>query len=329
MDLQILVPVNHMVWVINSAIDNMKEFVNFYRTKVIYCIVSIIRLLYYGNKHTILRGDNCKVDLNKGQVTVPITRYRNGVVIPTDDILVVEEPLEIFLDGNPYYLTMRMPGNEMLLAIGYCFSEGIIDSIDDVLLVHYCREKAGNRIEITLDPKRRAAKGLEIKAKRLMTYSSCGICGKEIVEDLCTRLRPRDDSVSISAFQIDEMMGIVEKCQQIFAQTGGAHAAGIFNKDCQLLAFAEDVGRHNALDKAMGRLVFDDKMGEAVVVVVTSRLSYEMVQKTGRSGAQILIGMSSATSLAVELAKSINLTLIGFAKKGCGNVYTAAARIAL
>ena len=265
----------------------------------------------------------------KSQVTVPITRYRNEVGTPTEDMLVVEEPLEIFLDGNPYYLTMRMPGEEIFLALGYCFSEGIIDSMADVLLISYCGEEAGNRIEITLDPKGQIAKGLMIRAKRLITYSSCGICGKELVEDLCTRLHPRESSWSVPAFQIAKMIASMEECQQIFAQTGGTHAAGIFNKDCQLLAFAEDVGRHNALDKAIGRLVFDGKISEAMVVVVTSRLSYEMVQNTGRSGAQILVGMSSATSLAVELAKSINLTLMGFAKKGCGNVYNATERIIL
>jgi len=265
--------------------------------------------------------------LNKGEVRVPIVRYRNGAVTPTDDVLVVEEPLEIFLNGNPYYLTMRIPGEEMFLALGYCFSEGVIDSMDDVGLVHFCTEETGNRIEITLDPKCHATKGLAIKGKPLMTYSSCGICGKELVEDLCTRLHPREDSFHIPALKIDEMINTVEKCQQIFAKTGGTHAAGVFNQDCKLLAFAEDVGRHNALDKAMGRLVFDDKISEAMIVVVTSRLSYEMVQKTGRSGAQILIGMSSATSLAVELAKNINLTLIGFSKQNCGNIYVAVERI--
>ena len=265
--------------------------------------------------------------MNKGEVNVPIVRYCNGGVTPTDDVLVVEEPLEIFLNGNPYYLTMRIPGEEMFLALGYCFSEGVIDSMDDVGLVHFCAEETGNRIEITLNPKCNATKGLTIKGKRSMTYSSCGICGKELVEELCTRLYPREDSFHIPALKIDEMINTVEKYQQIFAKTGGTHAAGIFNQDCNLLAFAEDVGRHNALDKAMGRLVFEGKIREAMIVVVTSRLSYEMVQKTGRSGAQILIGMSSATSLAVELAKNINLTLIGFSKKNCGNIYAAVERI--
>lgn len=267
--------------------------------------------------------------MNKGQAIVPITRYTSELATSTEDILVVEEPLEIFLNGSPYYLTMRLPGDEMFLALGYCFSEGIIESMADVLLVNFCAEETGNRIEVTVDPKGLVAEGVEIKTKHWMTYSSCGICGKELVEDLCTKLQPRETSWSIPAFKIDEMILHVEKCQQIFARTGGTHAAAVFNKDCQLLAFAEDVGRHNALDKAMGQLVFEGKINEAMVVIVTSRLSYEMIQKTGRSGAQMLIGMSSATSLAVELAKNINLTLIGFAKNGCGNVYTAAERIIL
>jgi len=269
------------------------------------------------------------MNLNETQVSLPITRYCNERLTSTKDNLVVEEPLEIVLDGNSYYVTMRSPGKELFLALGYCFSEGLIDSMADVLLTHHCRATAQNRIEITLDPKRKANKGLEIKAKLLSPSSRRDIGSKEIVEECYTKFPLRESSLCIPTFKIDEMIGIVETCQQIFAQTGGNHAAGIFNKECQLLAFAEDVGRHNALDKAMGRLVFDGKISEAMVVVVTSRLSYEMIQKTGHSRVQLLIGMSSATALAVAVANSMNMTLIGFAKKGGGNIYTVAERIIL
>lgn len=264
----------------------------------------------------------------KGELTVQITGYRKEKTALTNDAVAIEEPLELFLDSNPYYMTMRLPGEEVYLALGYCFSEGVIDSRDDVLIVNYC-EEAGNRIEITLDPKRKAAKDLTIKEKRLTTYSSCGICGKEMVEDVCLKLHRRDTSFSLTTAQIDDLLDVLKQSQPIFARTGATHAAGIFDRDCNILAFSEDVGRHNALDKAMGRLVFEGRVSEAMVVVLTSRVSYEMVQKTGRSGAEVLIGMSPATSLAIELAKSINLTLVGFARKGRGNVYTAVERIAL
>jgi FdhD protein len=127
--------------------------------------------------------------------------------------------------------------------------------------------------------------------------------------------------------RIDDMMGEVERRQQIFGETGATHAAAIFNRDFELLAFSEDIGRHNALDKAMGRLVYEGKIAEAMIIAMTSRVSYEMVQKTGRSGAEIIIGISAATSLAIDLAKSFNLTLIGFTRKARCNVYTAAERI--
>jgi FdhD protein len=148
-----------------------------------------------------------------------------------------------------------------------------------------------------------------------------------MVEDIYMKLNSREKSCSVPVSRIDDMMGEVEKRQQIFGETGATHAAAFFNRDFELLAFSEDIGRHNALDKAMGRLVYEDKIGEALAVAVTSRVSYEMVQKAGRSGAAILIGISTATSLAIDLAKSINLTLIGFARKGRCNVYTAAERI--
>lgn len=265
--------------------------------------------------------------MRKAESPLAIRRYEREEIRLFDDRVVIEEPLEIYVNGNPYYMTMRLPGQEMELALGYCFGEGIIDSMHDVLLVRYCEEGAGNRVEITLDEKRLTEKGLTIKGRVLPAYSSCGICGKEMVADICTRIDKCDDSFRMPVSRIDDMIGEVEARQLVFSQTGGTHATGIFDKDYELIAFAEDVGRHNALDKAIGKLLAEGRVERAMVVVATSRLSYEMVQKTGRSGAQVLVGMSIATSLAIELAERINLTLIGFARKERGNVYTGSQRV--
>ena len=265
--------------------------------------------------------------LKKGEASIPIVRYREDAVLHIDDAMVVEEPLEIFLDGKPYYLTMRMPGQEVQLALGYCYNEGVIDSRDDVLLIHYCGEEAGNRVEMTLNPKRRSVKGFTIKEKRLTTYSSCGICGKEMVEDMYLQLQRRENTIALSLPSIVKMITLVETSQQIFEETGGTHAAAIFNSECRLLVLAEDVGRHNAFDKAAGQLILEDKIEEAKVAVVSSRLSYEIVQKAARCGVEVLIGFSAATSLAVELANSVNLTLIGFARKEQGNIYSSPERV--
>lgn len=268
-----------------------------------------------------------KTDVRKAQAALSIRRYEREEISFLGDRVVIEEPLEIYVNGDPYYMTMRLPGQEMELALGYCFGEGIIDSMHDVLLVRHCEEEAGNRVEITLEEKRLAEKGVSIKGRVLPAYSSCGICGKEMVADICNRIDRCGDSFRMPVSRIDDMIGEVEARQLVFLQTGGTHATGIFNKNYELIAFAEDVGRHNALDKATGELVAQGRIGEAMVVVATSRLSYEMVQKTARSGAQVLVGVSIATSLAIDLAERVNLTLIGFARKGRGNVYSGSQRV--
>jgi len=268
------------------------------------------------------------MDVKKGEAQIPIIRYRNKIATQITDVLAVEEPLEIFIDGKPYYMIMRLPGEEMALALGYCFSEGIIDSRDEVRLINYCGEETGNRVYVTLDVQRKnLQKDFTIKERCLPAYSSCGICGKQLIEDICTKICKREGSFILPVSQIDELIDIVQEHQQLFAQTGATHAAAAFDENLQLLAFAEDVGRHNALDKVLGKLILAGKVAATVVMVVTSRVSYEVVQKTGRSGAQILIGISSATSLAVQLATDINLTLVGFARRQQGNIYTVADRI--
>jgi FdhD protein len=266
--------------------------------------------------------------VRKGEAAVTITRYEREEIRGTDDVVVIEKPLEIYVNDNLYYVAMRMPGEEIQLALGYCFSEGIIDSIDDVLLAQHCGEKNGNRVESTLDEKRPAGKGLSIMQKVLLpAYSSCGICGKETIADIYTHLNRRKASFSMSVSRIDDMIRMVEARQIIFGKTGGTHATGIFNKDCELLALSEDIGRHNALDKAIGELIAKGRVKEAMVVVTTSRLSYEMVQKAGCGNAQVLVGISIATSLAIDLAESINLTLVGFARKRRGKIYTGSERV--
>ena len=264
--------------------------------------------------------------------TVAVKRYKDGDLAGADDTVVIEEPLEIFINGKPQYLTMRLPGEEMHLALGYCFTEGIIDSMKDVHVVHYCAENTGNRVEIALARKDRVqrsegARARGYKERRLPAFSSCGICGKEMVEDIQIELNYRKKTFSLPLSSIDDMLSEIENGQRIFGETGATHAVAIFDKDCKLLAFAEDVGRHNAIDKALGSLLAEDAIDNALVVVATSRLSYEMVQKVGRSNAEVLIGMSPPTSLGIDLAKSINLTLVGFARKGRGNIYTGEERI--
>ena len=262
-------------------------------------------------------------------IDVPIVRFKDQQVTREDDRVVAEEPLEIFIDDEPYHVTMRLPGEELPLALGLCHSEGIIDSIDDTLSVNYCRDISSNRIIVYLSPVRKEQAAAKMKQKRGTTYSSCGICGKEIVEDIAVSLKPIAATVSVQFVFLRQLQEAVRESQEIFHATGGTHAAGIFSSTGELLAFSEDVGRHNALDKAIGKVLFSRKPKEAAIAVLSSRLSYEMVQKAARLGVEIVCGASAPTKLAIDLAQAVNLTLVGFLRKDRCNIYTCAERIDL
>lgn len=262
-------------------------------------------------------------------VDVSIVRFKDQQATREDDLVVAEEPLEIFIDDEPYYVTMRLPGEELPLAAGLCHSEGIIDSIDDTLGVNYCQDISTNRINVYLTPARREVAAAKLKQKRGTAYSSCGICGKEIVEDILVSLIPIAKTVSIDFTSLRRLQDVVRESQKIFHATGGTHAAGIFNAAGELLAFSEDVGRHNALDKAIGKVLFSGKKKDARIAVLSSRLSYEMVQKAARLGVEVLAGASAPTKLAIDLAQGVNLTLIGFLRKDRCNIYTCPERVAL
>lgn len=276
-----------------------------------------------------MNGDQSKGGLPRSRTSILVTRYSGQQHFDFLNLVAVEEPLEIFVNNNLLYTTMRSPGEEMLLALGYCFTQGIIESIDDIMSIAYCKEETGNRIDLFLPPSYEKGKGNPLPQRTSVAYSSCGICGTDIIRDMSASLTRKDVTLAIEVEKIVHFHEILESRQDIFHVTGNTHAAGIFDSSGDLLAFSEDTGRHNALDKAIGLLVAERKLNEARVVVLTSRLSYEIVQKVTRFNVEILIGISTATSLAISLAQAVNLTLIGFSRKETGTIYTCPERILL
>lgn len=258
---------------------------------------------------------------------VSVIKFSDTENIQVDDVVTVEEPLEIYIDNEPFYTTMRMPGDEILLALGMCFTDGVIDSMEDVTGVNYCSDVSLNKINVYLSPAINKEDRLKNKQRHSTAYSSCGICGTDMIEGITGNKGRIKHRITIDAADISGMQKAMQENQIIFPVTGGTHAAGIFSADRELLAFSEDVGRHNALDKAIGKLLFSRSIRRAAVVVLTSRLSFEMVQKAASLGAEIICGVSSPTSLAIELAKTVNLTLIGFLRGKRGNIYTCPERI--
>jgi FdhD protein len=234
-----------------------------------------------------------------------------------EDAVAVEEPLEIRVDGEPLAVTMRTPGNDEELALGFLYCEGLIDGSRPA---GPPADLAANTIEVTgpllHEPSRR----------RFYATSSCGVCGKGALEEVAVASAPLPPGPLLARAVIADLPSRLE--QPTFEHTGGLHATGLFDSDGSLLLSREDVGRHNAMDKVVGRALLDGlaPLGERVLCV-SGRLSFELVQKAAVAGAPILVGVGAPSSLAVSLAEDRGITLCGFARGGRVNVYSHPQRI--
>jgi FdhD protein len=233
------------------------------------------------------------------------------------DAVAIEEPLEIRVDGAALAVTMRTPGHDEELALGFLYGEGLIDGPREAGLTD---DLANNTIEVT-GPLTR-----DPGVRRFYTTSSCGVCGKGALEEVAVLSAPVSDEPTIPRALAAELPSRLD--QPGFRRTGGLHATGLFDADGELLYTREDVGRHNAMDKVVGRALLDGAMPlSGRVLCVSGRLSFELVQKAAVAGAPILIGVGAPSSLAIELAGDRGLTLCGFARRGNVNVYTHPHRI--
>jgi FdhD protein len=234
----------------------------------------------------------------------------------TDEVA-VEEPLEIRIDGEPLAITMRTPGDDDELALGFLYGEGLIDGPRDVGLTE---DLAANTIEVmgplNSDP------GI----RRFYTSSSCGVCGKGALEQVAVTSGPLPTGPRVARSLVAELPSHLD--QPTFKRTGGVHATGLFDAAGELLWTREDVGRHNAMDKVIGRALLEGlvPLGERILCV-SGRLSFELVQKAAVAGAPILVGVGAPSTLAIELAEDRGLTLCGFARGRSVNIYTRPERI--
>jgi FdhD protein len=234
------------------------------------------------------------------------------------DYVAAEEPLEIRVDGEAIAVTMRTPGHDEELALGFLRGEGLIERAHAVGMTE---DLAQNTIEVAGPLARRA------DARRFYTTSSCGVCGKGALEEVAFHAPALPAGPIVSRELLAALPGRL--LQPGFERTGGLHATGLFDAAGELLCVREDVGRHNAMDKVIGWSMLNGWLplhGHALCV--SGRLSFELVQKTVVAGAAILVGVGAPTSLAIELAADRGLTLCGFARRGSVNVYAGAARVA-
>lgn len=228
--------------------------------------------------------------------------------------LIAEEPFLIRIDEKPYAVVMRTPGEEVYHAAGFCLGEGIIDSADDIDSIGYDEHSDPNTIDIWLKAERRKEIPDVLRRKSYISQTSCGICGKQMIEDIYQKVKPAENGLEIEVGRIFDCIKSLSTKQKYYPKTKGSHAALILDGRLKAIAFAEDVGRHNALDKAIGKAMMKERLSSAGILILSSRNSHELVQKAARANIPIIISHSRPTTLAVEMGKALNMTL-GFPDK--------------
>lgn len=258
------------------------------------------------------------------------------------DLLAVEEPLEIRIgygdeknrEQKSISVTMRTPGNDFELAIGFLFTEGIITGKKQIQSIRYCTEantKTDQQNIVRVELNASVEIDFEKLQRNFYTTSSCGICGKASIDAIKTvRITYNDvDDLKLKANLIVRLPEVLSKQQLVFGHTGGLHACALFNMQGELLLMREDVGRHNALDKLIGAAVSSEIIPlQQHVLLLSGRASFELLQKAAMAGIKIICAVGAPSSLAVETANEFGITLIGFLRDNRFNVYSNAARIA-
>ncbi|WOX13752.1 formate dehydrogenase accessory sulfurtransferase FdhD [Streptomyces sp. N50] len=266
-----------------------------------------------------------------------VTRIRDGVVTTRPDTLVAEEPLEIRLNGKPLAITMRTPGDDFALAAGFLVSEGVLANAYDLQNIVYCAgatvdgSNSYNVVDVRTSPD---VVMPDITLERnVYTTSSCGLCGKASLDAVRTTARwPIADTppVRVEPSLLAGLPDRLRAAQRVFDRTGGLHAAALFSEEGELLDVREDVGRHNAVDKLVGRALQNGDLPlSRVILLVSGRASFELAQKAVMAGIPVLAAVSAPSSLAVDLAAETGLTLVGFLRGSNMNVYAGEDRIAL
>ncbi|MGW7026566.1 formate dehydrogenase accessory sulfurtransferase FdhD [Streptomyces xanthophaeus] len=267
-----------------------------------------------------------------------VVRIRNGVAGVRPDTLVAEEPLEIRLNGKPLAITMRTPGDDFALAVGFLVSEGVLGAASEVRAVTYCEGADEDGVNTYNVVNVQLAAGVPVPditlERNVYTTSSCGLCGKASLDAVRTATRfpgaAAADPVRVPAELLGKLPDRLRAAQKVFDRTGGLHAAGLFSAQGELLDVREDVGRHNAVDKVVGRALQDGLLPlTGAVLLVSGRASFELAQKAVMAGIPVLAAVSAPSSLAVDLALESGLTLVGFLRGADMNVYAGEERITL
>ena len=259
-----------------------------------------------------------------------IVAVRGATASSATDALAGEEPMEIRVDGQSVAVTMRTPGHDFELAVGFCLTEGLLAGPEDLVTARYCPRPGEDQHYNVVEVGRRAAGPLSPDMTRnVYTSSSCGVCGTSSI-DAVRRVTPdvHDDPMTVTVDVLSALPDALRAEQRVFDRTGGLHAAGLFSPDGDVVCVREDVGRHNAVDKLIGWALTQGRLPlRGCVLFVSGRVAFEIVQKALYVSIPVVAAVSAPTSLAASLADEAGLTLVGFVRGDTMNVYTHPHRV--
>lgn len=253
------------------------------------------------------------------------------------DAVVMEEPLQLLLDGEELSVVMRTPGEDLELALGLLYAEGIVRNLDDVKEVRMSAESGENATAVPLDASIVESNRVDVHLahaprrrpeRSMLASSACGVCGAVLIEDLRRDLAVLPSGLAVDPVVLPSLVPKLRSEQGVFDRTGGLHGAGLFTPEGDPIVVREDVGRHNAVDKIVGRMLLDGRLpARESVLVVSGRAGYEIVQKSINAGIPVLAAVGAPSSLAVALAREFHQTLVGFLRGERFNVYSAGERL--
>jgi FdhD protein len=249
------------------------------------------------------------VENKKNTQHFTVFKCRSNTCDPVPMELIGEEPFLIRIEDKSYSVVMRTPGNEIHHAAGFCLGEGLVNTPDDIKTMGYDTNLDPNTIDVWLTPERRHKVEHLLKRKGFISQTSCGICGKEMLRDIQSAVQPAPDGFSFTLDQALYCIDMLSSNQKYRQRTRGSHAAMLCDENLDILGFAEDVGRHNGLDKAVGQAFQAGTLDLARILVLSSRISYELVQKAARARLPVIIANSRPTALAARMGASLNMTL--------------------
>jgi FdhD protein len=266
-----------------------------------------------------------------------VRRWTAGEWTDSPDAVVTEEPLQLMLHGKPLSVVMRTPGQDVELCLGLMYGEGIVRGVDEVRFVRISAEAGEAEKRVRLESDLLESNQIDVHPagaprrtpeRSMLSSSACGVCGTVMIEDLRRDLATLPAGPRVDPAVLPGLVEILRSGQGVFERTGGLHAAGLFSADGKLEHLREDIGRHNAVDKVIGRTLLDGRLpASESILVVSGRAGYEIVQKSISAGIPVLAAVGAPSSLAVSLAREFNQTLIGFLRGERFNVYAGSERL--